>query len=584
MDRGEAMTLSHDETDWDAFASAVDEADLFHGTNGGVDVDPIWLPTLPVAAQRAREASQTFAPPVRDSAEPAGVGQPNRVSAQPMPQMGRPPAVAPGKPKRPPRTKILLGLAFVAGWAALGWVLLISSAPTPRSAPFTAVTKAYPTTWDARVTDLAAFVESHRGLQFKHPVDVEFLSDADYVALFRTDAAADDSAAKAEIAAAAEREQNDAEALDAEGLAPATYDPVAASTTVAQTTTLGFFDPGADKVFVRGETMTPALRVVLVHELTHVLQSQWFSLRVGGDNDLDVRAVVEADAIRIQDEYQATLPKTDQDQARTANGATPATEQGLADVPDALVDRSYAPYILGPMFLKTVADKGGNAAVDKLFTRVPGDRDLVTPSLYSDAIDEIAVPVAAPAGSVVVHQPHLWSMFEALSMLDAWLPWRDARTPFDTWTGGGYVSYRTGDPATLCFTAAAHFSSSAGAAAFRQAVSEWASASGSTAAPTTENMTVQFEACQRPKGAPAPPQAAFSTAENVMIEHALLGDQSDPSSPDAAIERCVARRLIDDPAMAPLFVVDTLSADQHTTLDQERNVARWTCTSEADNG
>src|SRR5581483_11965054 len=39
----------------------------------------------------------------------------------------------------------------------------------------------YPSAWDPRVASLAAYVEEHRGLKFKHPVYVEFLSDAEFV-------------------------------------------------------------------------------------------------------------------------------------------------------------------------------------------------------------------------------------------------------------------------------------------------------------------------------------------------------------------------------------------------------------------
>ena len=37
-----------------------------------------------------------------------------------------------------------------------------------------------PSAWDARVAPIADFVEKERGLDFDHPVDVEFLSPADY--------------------------------------------------------------------------------------------------------------------------------------------------------------------------------------------------------------------------------------------------------------------------------------------------------------------------------------------------------------------------------------------------------------------
>ena len=576
------MSLSHEETDWDAIAAAVD-------ANRRPDpetVDPIWLPTLPVSAL-ARPAPAQPLPHSLDVAPPGLAPPPAMPPRGPwQPQSFGTPTRMPAsqrKGKRPPRSRILFALCFVASWAVLGWVLLVASAPKQPKAPFAVTVPVYPKAWDPRVADLAAFVEAHRGLTYKHPVPVQFLAEADYIALFDTNESSSDAATKAQIAANAAKARDDAAILDAAGLAPAGYDPVAASTTVAQTTTLGFFDPQADKVFVRGNTMTPALRVVLVHELTHVLQSQWFTIKLGGANDLDVRAVVEADAIRIQDEYQATLPAADQTQAEAGNGASASSAADLADVPAALVDQSYAPYVLGPMFVKTIADKGGNAAVDKLFTSFPGDRDLVNPALYTGTVDEIVVPVSAPSGATVIAQPHLWSMFDALTMLDAWLPWRDARTPFDAWTGGGYVSYRRAD-SVLCFTAAARFSTDVGASGFSNALTLWAAASGSTAVPARDGLTVSFEACARPAGAAAPPKAAFSSAQSVLIENQLLGDPGEETDPGKSVDRCVARKMVDDATLAPLYTADTLTDAQRTMLAKERDLARWTCTAEASAG
>ncbi len=81
---------------------------------------------------------------------------------------------------------------------------------------------------------------------------------------------------------------------DALGLS-AGYDAANASTTVSQVTTLGYYDLDTESIYVRGNDLTPAVRVVLAHELTHALQHQHFVFDLGGPNDLGVRAVVEAD-------------------------------------------------------------------------------------------------------------------------------------------------------------------------------------------------------------------------------------------------------------------------------------------------
>jgi hypothetical protein len=45
------------------------------------------------------------------------------------------------------------------------------------------------TEWDPRVADLAAFVEEARGLEFVHPIPVEFLSPEEFSAEVRSDLA-----------------------------------------------------------------------------------------------------------------------------------------------------------------------------------------------------------------------------------------------------------------------------------------------------------------------------------------------------------------------------------------------------------
>src|SRR5262249_29295993 len=87
-------------------------------------------------------------------------------------------AHSPGQPEAwstPPPAKrrrrvwpIVLVVVLVVALAAGGtyWKFGRSSGPS------------YPKAWDPRVANLVSFVEQSRGLTFKHPVKVEFLSEA----------------------------------------------------------------------------------------------------------------------------------------------------------------------------------------------------------------------------------------------------------------------------------------------------------------------------------------------------------------------------------------------------------------------
>jgi hypothetical protein len=203
----------------------------------------------------------------------------------------------------------------------------------------------------------------------------------------------------------------------------------------------------------------------------------------------------------------------------------------------------------------------------------------VSPDLYGRNPSDLVLTAKPPSGTHVIVDARPWTMFEALMMLDAWLGWRQARTPFDGWAGGGYISYeKDGAGGPLCFTTLTAFDTPESAASFADAVSWWAAASGSSATPLVANGNVSFEACERGEGAADPPRPVVSTSEAAMMEDALLHDaEPAATAEDELVERCVARTLVDDPELAALFWEETLTADQWVLVDRHRAEARWSC-------
>jgi hypothetical protein len=112
---------------------------------------------------------------------------------------------------------------------------------------------AHPDEWDGRVADLAAFVEDERGLDFDHPVYVDFLSAAEYSA----------QTTEEDVSLAdGEREELDRYAgqLRALGVASGELDLFTAFNQVADGGTLAFYDPTDQRVRVRGTEMTGGSR------------------------------------------------------------------------------------------------------------------------------------------------------------------------------------------------------------------------------------------------------------------------------------------------------------------------------------
>lgn len=452
----------------------------------------------------------------------------------------------------------LLVIALVAGAAAV----LFRDKLFPQNS-----TPAHPAEWDARVAPIAAFVAAERGLEWVHPVYVDFLTEADFVAYFDVPTAPlsddDEEAARAYSLL-----------YDAFGFA-VDYDPTQGESTVSAVTTLGFYSPSTDRVSLRGDQMTPAVRVVLAHELTHALQAQHFELATGGPNDLEVRAVVEADALRVEEVYLASLSDADRAAANQANTLAPDAEEELSDVPWAIVEQRYAPYVLGPMLVGDVFAADGNEGINDLIRTPPTEEILLNPWLNGDP-GQVPVEVAleVPLGTNVIDKPQPLSQVDTLIMLDAWLPWTQAREALNSWAGSSYTSYQR--ESAVCFTATVTFDDSA--ARFAAAITAWAAAAGSSAVPTTIVNDVTFEACNRGPGAAAPATPQVSTLQALQVEHEAISLAGpDPSLAQIQRYQCFAAVMIDDALLAPLLTKETLTTEEQSLFVWQSTIAANAC-------
>jgi hypothetical protein len=222
-------------------------------------------------------------------------------------------------------------------------------------------TSAGPGSIDAFVPEAMRFVESHRGLKFKHTVKVQHLSDQAFsnrvIELQRRDRASFDRQAKV---------------LRALGLIPPGVDPDKAMEELLGSGVLGFYDPSTKELQVRGNSATVCVKHVVVHELTHAMQDQWFSLNVqtsSGNDDADTAYItlVEGDAVRIESAYIATLSAKDRQALSTQCGG------GLppSDVPQVLVEMLSFPYVVGPAFTRAILQAQGQKGLDAAFRNHP---------------------------------------------------------------------------------------------------------------------------------------------------------------------------------------------------------------------
>src|SRR5204863_4102112 len=96
---------------------------------------------------------------------PPAVAEPAADAPVEGPPAAAQPAPSPGRKVR----WVALALAVAVVAAAAGYITLGRRSP-----------QRYPAAWDQRVVDLVSFVEDKRGLNFQHPVFVDFLTPGEY--------------------------------------------------------------------------------------------------------------------------------------------------------------------------------------------------------------------------------------------------------------------------------------------------------------------------------------------------------------------------------------------------------------------
>lgn len=436
---------------------------------------------------------------------------------------------------------------------------------------------AHPGTWDPRFTQVVQFVETTRGLHFQHPIYVDLLSDADYATRVAI-------AAEGDATSVAARAKDRSDTVNAFGFA-IEYKSTDAEGILSADSTRGTYSPSTDRISLRGTTLTPGLRVVLAHELTHALQAQHFDMHLGGSDDFTKRSIAEGDATRIEQAYLASLPSPMHDQATAENTFDTSEVSQLSRVPWPMIEIRFAPYWLGPTLVQAAVAAGGNAGVDALFEHPPSETELISPwrrDLATAASASVAAAKAeapalvVPSGATIVQAPTALSLMQVLVMLDAWLPWSMSRGALDHWSSGRYTAYRQPGDATLCVSASATFD--AAPTAFATALTFWATAAGSTAQPHVEGNTVVFRVCDRGATAKNPPFPVIGPTNEIWFENAAIPATGVTGLPAAAIYLCTARAVIDNMAVAPLLAKGALAPAQQALVDQARASALGRCT------
>ena len=406
----------------------------------------------------------------------------------------------------------------------------------------------HPARWDPRVRRLVRVTERLRGLEFKHPVAVRF-RDGRAFERGLTSGRRPTRSDRVEI-------EQYTGLLRALGLLTGDVDLEQSFRHGRASGALAYYSFEDQRVTVRGNELTPAVRATVVHELTHVLQDQHFAIgrrvrtlaRSEDPEDVTERsvlsAVVEGDASRSEVLYRATLSHAGR-RALDADAAAQhdSARRRIGEVPAVVSTMIGAPYVLGQALAEAVGEHGGNAAVDGLFTDTPAEESALLDPFELLAGETRAVPLAVPGlydGEQEVGSGRLGAVTWYLVLAQR-LPLGDALAAVDGWNGDSYVAFER--DGTTCVHASYAGDRPPDTARMLRLLRRWVAAGpASTASVRRDGAAIRFESCDPGTAAVAGDAPADALA--LPTTRTYLGIQAMRAGMSRAGSRCYAGELV----------------------------------------
>jgi hypothetical protein len=426
--------------------------------------------------------------------------------------------------------------------------------------------------WSPAIRPIAKEVERLRGLRFEHAVPIRHVSDARFRRILRE--GGDDVVRSLNPG----RRRATEVVLRAFGLLEpgrTLADEVRSSNGAL---VQAFYDPDRREIIVRGHPAGAVGKVLLAHELTHVLQDQHFGLerldwldRPEAQQTFD--ALVEGDAMRIAGSYARTLSAADRESVVNADPEVPPETPSLGALAFAGL-----PYLLGPGVVHALELAGGASGIDAAF-RDPPDHtiDLLQPSTLPAGVEATAVP--APKlrrGERRVGRPATMGAFLMYLALSAHIDPLHALLATDRWQGGSVVAFRKHGRDCARATLRTNV---AGAADLLDAWDAWLPDSRLDDVFIEEgNNQVTVTSCALAERAtitdPVEPVTALAFRNDLLLDELAVND--DPRN-----VACVANTLLADEQAAEAFqaIVDdeTPDGDAREVLRRRRAEIRLVC-------
>lgn len=292
--------------------------------------------------------------------------------------------------------------------------------------------------FDAAIDEIIEFIETTRDESFSSEPQVHLVDDEEFIERLLSDFEED----REEI-------EQTGRLLVALGLVEEGVDFVQSVKDLLGVGVVGFYDPETEELVVRGTELTPFVKLVLVHELTHALDDQLYDLDRQELEDADDESafgfsvLVEGNAMRVEEQYRETLSSSEQFEA-TEEELSTAGDVDVSEIPPILNEMLSFPYLAGPELVGAIVDDGGEAAIEAAFAEPPTTSEqLMHVDAFLDGEDAVAVE-APPADGEVLDEGAFGELM-LVELLDSELERVEAEQAGEGWGGDWYVAWEDRD-------------------------------------------------------------------------------------------------------------------------------------------
>jgi len=297
---------------------------------------------------------------------------------------------------------------------------------------------------EQEVARALAYVSALRELPALSPVKGRVISRDEMVAFVERDL--DTEIPPAVVSASGE-------ILFALGTVPASFDYRRGLLEVMRAELLGFYEPHEKTMFLGADLQGQELDATLWHELVHALQDQHYGLEKllsfandAGDWQSAVHALAEGDATSAMiDAMFADKGGHAPDLPDSVMDLQSALSAGSVQQVPAIIKRSVvAPYVDGLSFVNSLRRRGGWAAVDAAWKRLPTSTEQV---LHLDKYDSNEAPITLPAleppSNAALHLTYsdVYGEETLRVLFEEWMPARAAHSAATGWGGDRIAAF-----------------------------------------------------------------------------------------------------------------------------------------------